>query len=201
MLAASLALSGPAPIPNPIKATPESFKVFFTSAKSRLITAGKRIKLTTVLTDWANTLSPSPKALPIGLLPSIISNLSLLTTIIASTLAFKLFKPSTERAIRFLPSKANGLVTIATTNAPASFAMRAITGDAPVPVPPPIPAAIKTMLASLTISLISSALASAAFLPISGSPPAPSPPVISAPRTKRFLALLVERVCLSVFAT
>ena len=51
LLAASLALFGPLPKPNPIRATPESLSVLLTSAKSKLITAGKRIKLTTVLTD------------------------------------------------------------------------------------------------------------------------------------------------------
>ena len=106
-----------------------------------------------------------------------------------------------ELTTRFLPSKVNGLVTIAITNAPASLAILAITGAAPVPVPPPIPAATKTMLASLTISLIVSALASAAFSPISGSPPAPKPPVIDSPKMILFVALLVERACLSVLAT
>ena len=84
-----------------------------------------------------------------------------------------------ELTTLFLPSKVNGRVTIAITKAPASRAIRATTGAAPVPVPPPIPAATKTILASLTISLISSVLASAAFSPTSGSPPAPKPPVIS----------------------
>ncbi len=146
-------------------------------------------------------MSPSLKALPIGELPSIIRSLSLLTTIIESTFAFKLFNPSTEYAILFLPSKPNGRVTIATTRAPASRAILAMTGEARVPVPPPIPAAMNTMFAPLTISLISSELASAAIFPISGSPPAPRPPVISAPSTKRLCAFEVANVCLSVFAT
>ena len=95
----------------------------------------------------------------------------------------------------------NGRVTIATTSAPASFAIRATTGAAPVPVPPPMPAATNTIFAPLTISLMSSALASAACSPISGTPPAPRPPVISGPKTILFKAFEVERACLSVFAT
>ena len=129
------------------------------------------------------------------------SNLSLLTTIIESTFSFNLFKPEMELTTLFLPSKVNGRVTMAITKAPASRAIRATTGAAPVPVPPPIPAAIKTIFAPLTISLMSSTLASAAFSPISGSPPAPKPPVISWPRIKRWRALLVDKACLSVLAT
>ena len=61
-LAASLALFGPTPIPNPIKETPECSNVDLTSAKSRLMTAGNIMRLTTVLTDCAKTLSDSLKA-------------------------------------------------------------------------------------------------------------------------------------------
>ena len=109
-----------------------------------------------------------------------------------------------EFKILFLPSKVNGLVTIATTkiSLPSMLlAILAITGAAPVPVPPPIPAAIKTMLASLTMSLILSALASAASFPHLGSPPAPSPPVSSSPRIIRLGALEVPRAWTSVLAT
>ena len=134
-------------------------------------------------------------------LPEVIKSLSLLTTMMASTFSLSLFKPAMELTTLFLPSKVNGRVTIAITNAPASRAIRATTGAAPVPVPPPIPAATKTMFASLTISRISSALASAAFSPISGSPPAPKPPVISWPKIKRWRDLLVLKACLSVLAT
>ena len=69
------------------------------------------------------------------------------------------------------------------------------TGAAPVPVPPPIPAAIKTKLAPATISRILSIDSSAAFLPISGFPPAPKPPVDSCPKIILFVALLLERAC------
>ena len=41
----------------------------------------------------------------------------------------------------------NGFVTQATVSAPSSFAMAATTGAAPVPVPPPMPAVMKTMSA------------------------------------------------------
>ena len=48
-------------------------------------------------------------------------------------------------AISSFLSNFNGLVTTATVNAPIDFATWATTGDAPVPVPFPIPAAINTI--------------------------------------------------------
>ena len=60
-----------------------------------------------------------------------------------SALSRRLSIPSSARRIRRLPSNVNGFVTIATVSMPASRAARAITGAAPVPVPPPIPAVTK----------------------------------------------------------
>ena len=95
-VAASWALFGPLPIPKPIKAMPALRKVLLTSAKSRLITAGIKIKSVTVFTDCAKTLSDSENASETGHCPFIINNLSLETTIIASTFSFNLLKPSTD---------------------------------------------------------------------------------------------------------
>ena len=50
-----------------------------------------------------------------------------------------------------LNSKDIGLVTMATANAPTSLAALATIGAAPVPVPPPMPAAIKTISAPSNI--------------------------------------------------
>ena len=58
---------------------------------------------------------------------------------------------------------------------PCSLAARAMIGAAPVPVPPPIPQAMNIMSAPFITSWISDFVSSAAFLPISGSIPAPSP--------------------------
>ena len=60
--------------------------------------------------------------------------------------------PSSAARRRRLPSKSNGLVTTPTVSAPALLASLAITGDAPVPVPPPMPAVMKTMSVSRMIS-------------------------------------------------
>ncbi len=56
-----------------------------------------------------------------------------------------------------------------------SFAARAITWAAPVPVPPPIPAVMKTIFAPFNKSIISFKDSSAAACPISSLAPAPRP--------------------------
>ena len=73
-------------------------------------------------------------------------------------------------------SKRKGMVTIPTVRMPRDRASRAMMGEAPVPVPPPMPAVINTMrVLSSKVFLISSRLASASSRPFSGFPPAPSP--------------------------
>ena len=59
-----------------------------------------------------------------------------------------------------------------------SRAALAMTGAAPVPVPPPMPAAMKHMCAPSSAASISSIVSSAAARPISGREPAPRPWVI-----------------------
>ena len=72
------------------------------------------------------------------------------------------------------------------TKAPISRIILAITGAAPVPVPPPKPVAIKTISYPASNSLISSSLSTAAFLPCSGSAPAPKPkPKKAAPKVTK----------------
>jgi len=83
--------------------------------------------------------------------------------------------------MRLTPSKLKGFVTTPTASAPASRAIFAITGAAPVPVPPPMPAVMKTISAPSSTALIRSVSSSAAFLPISGLAPAPRPRVRPAP--------------------
>ena len=90
--------------------------------------------------------------------------------------------PSSAWRPRWAPSKPNGRVTTPTVSAPISFlAISAITGAAPVPVPPPSPAVTKTMSAPLSASLISSRDSAAAPWPTSGLAPAPRPLVSSWP--------------------
>jgi hypothetical protein len=58
---------------------------------------------------------------------------------------------------------------------PISLATRAITGAAPVPVPPPMPAVMNSMCAPSMALRMSSTAASAASRPFSGLLPAPRP--------------------------
>ena len=84
--------------------------------------------------------------------------------------------PSIAKLPRLFPSNPNGRVTTATVKAPRLLAIRAITGAAPVPDPPPIPAVMKTMSAPVRASDKTSSLSSA-LRPTSGWPPAPRPRV------------------------
>ena len=71
-----------------------------------------------------------------------------------------------------------GSVTTPTVRMPFFLDILATTGAAPVPVPPPIPAVMKSIwVPSSAFSVISSAASKAAFLPLTGSVPAPSSPM------------------------
>ena len=65
---------------------------------------------------------------------------------VSTALWSSLMPPSAMRMRRW-PSNWNGLVTTPTVRMPMSRAMRAMTGAAPVPVPPPMPAVTNTMCA------------------------------------------------------
>src|ERR1700733_579194 len=68
------------------------------------------------------------------------SSFSFGITITVSTDSSSSCIPRSACIIRRFPSNANGRVTTAIVNAPISLASEAITGAAPVPVPPPSPA-------------------------------------------------------------
>ena len=177
-LAASAALFSPEPIPIPIKAEPASRIIVFTSAKSTFIKPGIVINSAMPWTPWRKTSSTILKDSNNVVFLSIICKIrSLGMVIIASTLRANCSHDFSAISLLCGPSKANGFVTTATVKAPASFAAAATTGAAPEPVPPPKPQVIKTISASFIVSLISFWLSSAAFLPISGSMPAPKPRV------------------------
>ena len=84
--------------------------------------------------------------------------------------------PSRAWSIFLSPSKRKGIVTMPTVRMPSSFDTRAITGAAPVPVPPPIPAVMNAIFVpSLSILRMSSMLSSAASRAFCGMLPAPRP--------------------------
>src|SRR5215470_9239931 len=109
--------------------------------------------------------------------------------------------PASACTMRRRPSKWNGLVTTATVRIPRSFANEAMTGAAPVPVPPPRPAVMKTMSAPVSRRVICSGSSSAASRPTSGFEPAPSPCVSFTPSCTFTGAGDARRAWLSVLAT
>ena len=98
-------------------------------------------------------------------------------TMSVSTFFFSSSIPSVACSFLFFPSLLNGFVTIPTTSAPILFAMFATNGAPPVPVPPPIPAVMKTISQPLSDCAISSLSSSTARKPTLGSEPAPRPRV------------------------
>ena len=119
-------------------------------------------------TEWAWDMNPS-------FWRAILNKFWLGITIILSTSLIKFSRAASAFSILFLPSNAKGFVTTPTVKIPFSLAILATTGAAPEPVPPPIPAVIKTILESANSFSISSLASSAAILPISGLAPAPKP--------------------------
>ena len=107
--------------------------------------------------------------------PRTSSSFSFSTTTSESTLASSSVRPASALVMRRPPSQSNGLVTTPTVRMPMSLAMRAMTGAAPVPVPPPMPAVMNSMCAPRIAWRMSSAAASAASRPLSGLLPAPRP--------------------------
>ena len=105
--------------------------------------------------------------------------------------------PASAFLMRRLPSKENGLVTTATVRMPNSWATSATIEAAPVPVPPPIPAVMKTMFAPRNASAISSRASLAACWPTSGLLPAPKP---VCPSWICISASLWDKACRSVLA-
>ena len=148
---------------------------------------------------WRSTSSATRNASERLTLPTVSSRRSLGMMISVSTESFRFMIPLTALFMRTFPSKAKGFVTTPMVRMPISFAHSATIGAAPVPVPPPMPAVIKTRSAPLSASVIVSRLSSAALRPTSGSAPAPNPLVsfspiwIFCPARERYSA------CLSVF--
>jgi hypothetical protein len=105
-----------------------------------------------------------------GALFAIALSLSLGITIRVSTSFLSLSMPIRARFILFSPSNLNGFVTTATVNAPLSLHSLAITGAAPVPVPPPFCGDKNHICAADPFSDFINAFSAACF-PISGSAP------------------------------
>ena len=196
---ASKALSSPLALPIPIWAMPLSVITVWTSAKSRLMRPGTLIRSVIPCTACWSTSSAFFKASGMVVRLSTISRRrSLGITIRVSTAFFRFSIPSRALFIRCFASKRKGFVTTPTVRIPISLAILAITGAAPVPVPPPIPQVTNTISAPFMACASSSWLSSAAFSPISGFAPAPSPFVSFSPICMAVGALQNWSACLSV---
>ena len=199
--AASVARLSPEAVPMPIIAVPEAFMMVQTSAKSRLMRPGTVMRSVMPWVPWHSTSSAMRKASSMVVFFSERSSRrSFGMTIRVSTISERFLMPSTAEPERLRPSKVKGLVTTPTVRAPTSFlAMSATTGAAPVPVPPPSPAVMKTMSAPARAALISSRESSAASLPTSGLAPAPRPLVMSEPMWTLMSASEMASAWASVF--
>ena len=180
--AASIARLSPSASPVPIIALPISPMTERTSAKSRLIRPGMTIKSVIPRTPCCSTSSAISNASL-----NVVDGLAMRNrfwfgmTISVSTCFCSSAMPASAALLRREPSKLNGLVTTPTVRIPRSRAAFAMTGAAPVPVPPPMPAAMKHICAPSSAFSTCSIVSSAAARPISGREPAPRPCVILRP--------------------
>mmetsp|Transcript_22537 Transcript_22537/g.31367 ORF Transcript_22537/g.31367 Transcript_22537/m.31367 type:complete len:276 (+) Transcript_22537:607-1434(+) len=177
-IAASLARDFPLAIPIPMRLEPASAITARTSAKSTFTSPGTVMMSHIPRTPWRRISSAMLKASFTGVFfPTASSSRSLGMIINVSTFSRSCTIASIACVTLRRPSNEKGVVTMPTVRMPMLLAMPAITGAAPDPVPPPIPAVTNTMSAPLTTFSIWSRLSSAALWPISGLPPAPSPRV------------------------
>ena len=139
----------------PISAVPLSLMIVRTSAKSRLISPGIVIRSQIPCTPWRSTSSATLNASIIEVERSrTSSSRSFGITIVVSHAWRSICTPISACPRRFVPSNLNGVVTMPTVSAPSSRAIFATTGAAPVPVPPPRPAVMKTMSQPLSSRVI-----------------------------------------------
>ena len=179
-MAARAALTArPSPVdePMPMMAVPALVMIIFTSAKSVLISPGTVMRSVMPCTPCRRTSSAILKALTMVVLSlDTVSSRSFGMTMRVSTFSLRIWIPFSACTARRRPSKVNGRVTTPMVSAPSALAISATTGAAPVPVPPPLPAVMKTMSAPFSASSISARCSSAAWRPTSGSLPAPESP-------------------------
>ena len=181
LLTASIARFCESASPMPINETPPSTIIAFMSAKSKLTNPDLVTSSVVPLTAFVKISSAILKAVCNGSSGANSNNLSLGITMSVSTVACILSRPSIAFSNLFLPSIVKGNVTTPIVKAPCFFAIDAITGAAPVPVPPPNPHVMKIMSLPESFFLISDSDSLAASSPTFGFEPAPKPCVSSLP--------------------
>src|SRR5213596_1534549 len=197
---ASMARFSPRPIPVPMIDAPPFCITVRTSAKSTftmpVTVMSPEIPCVACSSTSSAFFSASWKGIPF---PTTASKRSFGTVTMVSTCLRISAMPISAWRIRLRPSNRNGLVTMPMVRAPRSRAICAMMGDAPVPVPPPIPQVTKTRSAPWRACSTSSRFSSIAWRPISGRAPAPRPRVSFLPICTFTSALLLSRACASVF--
>jgi len=178
---ASIARSDESDSPIPIRETPPFAITAFMSAKSRFTRPEDVTSSVIPLTAFVRISSATLNAVGKGKSGARSRSLSFGITISVSTIPSILSRPSIAFSIRFAPSTVNGNVTTPITRAPCFFAISAMTGAAPVPVPPPSPQVMKTRSEFWSLFLMSCCCSFAASAPILGFEPAPRPFEISRP--------------------
>src|SRR5207249_3845523 len=196
---ASMARFSPRPIPVPMIAAPPFCMTVRTSAKSTftmpVTVMSPEIPWVACSSTSSAFLRASWKGIPF---PTTASKRSFGTVTIVSTCLRISAMPISAWRIRLRPSNRNGFVTMPIVRAPRSRAICAIMGDAPVPVPPPMPHVTNTRSAPCRACSTSSRFSSIAWRPISGRAPAPRPRVNFFPICVFTSALLLSRACASV---
>ena len=140
-------------MPMPIIELPASRMIVFTSAKSRLMRPGTVMRSLMPCTPWRSTSSTTRNASTIEVFLSTTSRRRSFGIVMrVSTFSLSSSVNCSATSLRRMPSKLNGFVTTATVSEPRSLAISAMTGAAPDPVPPPMPAVMKIMSASLSAS-------------------------------------------------
>ncbi len=181
LITASWALCSVSDSPIPIKETPPLTIIVLISAKSKLTKPEVVTNSVVPFTAFVKISSAILNAVCKGKFGANSNNLSFGITIKVSTTDCILSKPSIAFSILFWPSTVKGIVTTPIVKAPCFFAIEAITGAAPVPVPPPKPQVINTISELASFFLISDSDSFADSWPILGFDPAPKPWVNSFP--------------------
>ena len=133
-----------------MSAEPAFVMIIFTSAKSVLMSPGVVMRSVMPCTPCSRTSSAILNALSIDVFSSETwSRRSFGMMMRVSTFSFRVWMPCSACTERRRPSKVNGRVTTPMVSAPAAFAISAMIGAPPVPVPPPLPAVMNTMSAPL----------------------------------------------------
>ena len=162
----------------PMMAVPALARTMRTSAKSVLIWPGMVMRSVMPWTPCSSTSSAILNAFTIDVFSvDTVRSRSLGMMMMASTFSFRFWMPASAWTERRRPFEGEGPGDHADgERADGTWRSRPPPGRRPVPVPPPLPAVMKTMSAPLSASSISARCSSAACAADLGVAPGPEPP-------------------------